>query len=249
MAQPATTTGRDVEHWTAALYLRRLSPHVTRLLLRSGAAANTVTVVMIATGLLAGAALLVGGIVGALLAFVLGQLQMLWDCCDGEVARWREQQSALGVFLDRLGHYGTELALCLCLGVRVLELPAGGAIGPHGATLGALLAALVLLNRGLNDMVHASRAVAGLPPLGGNRGSRGEPTGVRLARLRRAARFVPVHRAFHSVELTILVLLAAVADAVTRQPVTGWLLAALVPAAAVTIVGHVTAIVSSQRLR
>ena len=43
-----------------------------------------------------------------LLAVVLGQLQMLVDCCDGEVARWRRTSSPAGVFLDKVGHYTTE---------------------------------------------------------------------------------------------------------------------------------------------
>ncbi|HCL70402.1 MAG TPA: transferase, partial [Actinobacteria bacterium] len=37
-----------------------------------------------------------------------GQMQMLLDCCDGEVARWRDTSSPKGVFLDRVGHYVTE---------------------------------------------------------------------------------------------------------------------------------------------
>lgn len=248
VTQPESVTGRDVEHWTAGLYLRRISPHVTRLALRAGLSANAVTGLMILTGLLAGAALLLGGLVGAVLALVLGQLQMLWDCSDGEVARWRRQQSVVGIFLDKLGHYGAELALCVCLGLRVADLPGAGRVGELGPVLGALLAALVLLNRAVNEMVHASRAAGGLPPLGVAGTGRGTPSVTWVARLRAAARYVPVHRGFHSVELTVLVLLGALGD-LTGAPVTGWLLVVLVPAAALTVVGHVVAVLTSARLR
>lgn len=246
VCQPTAVTTRDAEHWTAGLYLRRVSPHLTRRLIPLGVQANTVTALMIAAGVLAGPALLLGGVPGAVLAVLLGQLQMLLDCCDGEVARWHDRRSAVGVFLDKVGHHGAELSIAVCLGLAVALDDPSRAWAP-GA--GALLAALVGLNRALNDMVHASRAAAGLAPLGSTARAESRPVPTMLARLRAAARFLPVHRAFHSVELTLLVLLAAVAGALTGLPVTAWLLAALVPAAALTVVGHTAAILGSRRLR
>ena len=56
---------------------------------------------------------------------------MLWDCCDGEVARWRGTSSPMGVFLDKVGHYTVETLIALALGVRA----AGGA-GEVDAHLG-----------------------------------------------------------------------------------------------------------------
>ena len=86
---PEVRQRRNAEHWTASLYLRSLSPYLTWLLLRTSVSANGVTGLMILVGWSTAAALLVPGIAGAALAVVLGQLQMLVDCCDGEVARWR----------------------------------------------------------------------------------------------------------------------------------------------------------------
>ena len=106
VTQPPSVRGRrNSEHWVADLYLRRVSPYLTRALLRTGVSANGVTWLMIATGACAGLALLVPGLPGAMLALVLGQAQMLWDCCDGEVARWRRTFSPAGTFLDKVGHY------------------------------------------------------------------------------------------------------------------------------------------------
>ena len=109
VTQPPEVRGRrNAEHWTASLYLRRFSPYLTWLLLKTSISANGVTGLMILVGWSTAAALLIPGIWGALLAVVLGQLEMLVDCCDGAVARWRRTSSPAGVFLDKVGHYTTE---------------------------------------------------------------------------------------------------------------------------------------------
>ena len=260
VTQPATVTGRpSAEHWTGTLYMRRISPYVTRVLLGTGITPNGVTVLMIVSGAAAAAALLVAGLPGAVLAALLAQLQMLLDCSDGELARWSGQYSVAGVFLDKLGHYTAEGLLPLALGVR-----ADGGIGSIGGwtTLGALLALAVLFNKSLNDMVHASRARAGLPPLADSSdgAGAGTPRNARVRGLRSLARFVPFHRAYHSIELTLLALLAAVVDTLVDDlppggvdgaglGATRLLLVALLVAAVVTVAGHVTAILTSSKLR
>ena len=248
---PAVRGRRTAEHWTGDLYMREVSPHLTRLLLRAGLSANAVTALMIVTGYAAGPALLVPGLGGALLAVALTQLQMLWDASDGEVARWRGRTSPLGVFLDRVGHYGTEALIPVGLGARAAggldELSAAEGYG--WTTLGALLAVVIVLNKALNDMVHVARATAGLPRVADDE-STTAPRAAGLARLRRLARFVPFHRLYHSIELSLLVLVAAVVDAVLGD-LTGTrvLLAVLIPAALLAVAGHFLAIVTSARLR
>jgi phosphatidylglycerophosphate synthase len=247
VTQPPDVRGRrNSEHWTADLYQRRISPYLTRLLLTTSISANGVTVLMILTGLSAGAALLIPGLIGAVLAAFLGQLQMLWDCCDGEVARWRRTSSPVGVFLDKVGHYTAESAIPLALGVR-----ADGGLDQIGGwtTLGAVLAVLILLNKALNDAVHVARATAGLPRLE-DRAESATPRATSIRRLRSLARLVPFHRAFHSIELTLLALAAAIVDAVTGDlGGTRVLVGVLVPAALLTVCGHLVAILSSSRLR
>ncbi len=248
ITQPTTVTGRPgAEHWTGTLYMRRVSPYVTRLLLPTGITPNGVTWLMIAAGAGAGALLLVPALPGAALAVLLAQVQMLLDCVDGELARWRSSFSATGIFLDKLGHYLAEALIPLALGVR-----ADGGLGSTGGwtTLGALLSLLVVFNRSLNEMVHAARARAGLAPLA-ERPDVGVPRRAGIRRLRSMARFLPVHRAYHSIELTLLVLLAALGDWLLGDGLsaTRGLLVVLVTGAVLTVVGHVIAVLTSSKLR
>jgi phosphatidylglycerophosphate synthase len=246
---PAVRGRRNSEHWVADLYLRDLSPYLTRVLLRLGLSANAVTWIMIGTGASAGAALLVPGLPGAGLALVLGQLQMLWDCSDGEVARWRGTFSPAGTFLDKVGHYTAESLIPICLGWRAAGSDATWSDPGPWAYAGALLAVLVVLNKALNDMVHVSRAFAGLPRLADAAGV-GTPTVGWLARVRQLVRFLPFNRVYHSVELTIVVFLAAVGDALLGGlGVTRGLLLALLVLAVPTVLGHLSAILTSPKLR
>jgi phosphatidylglycerophosphate synthase len=240
---------RNSEHWVADVYLRRISPYLTRALLPTGVSANTVTWFMIATGAAAGLALLIPGMPGAFLALLLGQLQMLWDCSDGEVARWRGTFSPAGTFLDKIGHYTAESVIPVCLGIRAAGSDFTWTAPTGYAYAGALLALLVMFNKALNDMVHVSRAFAGLPRLEDVSGV-GAPTTSGLARLRRLVRYFPFNRIFHSVEMTILVFLAAVGDVFAGGlGATRALLLVMLALAAVTVVGHVVAILSSSKLR
>ncbi len=246
---PAVRGRRNAEHWVADAYLRRLSPYLTRLLLPTPITANGVTWLMVATGAAAAAALLIPGLPGAFLAAILGQLQMLWDCCDGEVARWRRTTSPKGVFIDGVGHYTAEGLIPIALGMRAAGFPDPGWLQTPWPFIGALLAVLVLYNKALNHLVHVSRANNGLPRLE-DRADVAAPTHSGLRRLRSMARFVPFHRAYHSVELTLLALVAAVGDALLGDlAATRVLVALLAVLGVVTIVGHLASILSSSRLR
>ena len=250
VTQPPAVRGRkNSEHWVADLYLRQLSPYLTRVLLRVGLSANSVTWIMIVTGASAGLALLVPGLPGAFLALLLGQLQMLWDCCDGEVARWRRTFSPAGTFLDKVGHYTAESVIPVCLGRRAAGADANWSQpGPY-VYAGAVLALLVMFNKALNDMVHVARAFAGLPRLEDVAGV-GTPTRAGLARLRSLVRYVPFNRIYHSVEMTILAFLAAVGDALLGGlTATRGLLVVMLVLAVPTVLGHLASILSSTKLR
>jgi phosphatidylglycerophosphate synthase len=250
VTQPESVRGRrNAEHWTADAYLRRISPYLTRVLLRTPLSANGITGLMILTGASAAFALLIPGLPGAVLAALLGQMQMLWDCCDGEVARWRETYSPAGIFLDKVGHYTAEGLIPIALGIRATGWPEQPMEPSWYPFVGALAAVLVLYNKALNDMVHVSRAFNGLPRLADKAEVAAPRTGG-LRRIRSAARFVPFHRAYHSVEMTLLALVAAVVDTATGGlGATRVLVVALAALGLVTVVGHVVAILTSSRLR
>ncbi len=188
------------------------------------------TWLFILSGLAAAAVLALDGVLPAVGAVLLIQLQILLDCSDGELARWRRQSSPVGIYLDRLGHWITEAALPIALGIRVDE-----------PVLGLVVAVLVLFVKGETALVHVARSEAGLGKVEDTVAVASPRAGL-LARLRSFAGRLPFYRAFVAIEFTALVLVAALLD-VERE-----LLIALVPVAAITALGHLLAILTSKRL-
>src|SRR3954451_9456192 len=119
VTQPARIFERNSgEHWAGKLYVRRYSPYLTRLLLRTRLTPNMVTGGMILVGAVAAGVLTLPGLGAAVAVVALIQVQILLDCSDGELARWRGQFSPAGIYLDRFGHYLTETLLPIALGIR-----------------------------------------------------------------------------------------------------------------------------------
>ncbi len=247
---PEVRTRANAEHWVAHLYLRDLSPYVTWVLLKTPISANGVTALMILTGWATAAALLIPGIWGPILALLLGQLQMLIDCCDGEVARWRKTKSPAGHFLDAVGHYTTEALIPLALGLRAAGFVDNSRpIDWMWVALGAFLAIVIILNKVLNDLVRVARAMSDLPKLADAKGANAPRPGM-VAKLRRMARFVPFHRIYHSVELTIIAFIAMLVGVFIGQLLVSQILVAvLLPLSILAIIGHFVAIMTSSRVR
>src|SRR4051794_33966037 len=188
VTQPESVLGRaNAEHWAGRLYMRRLSPYVTLALLKAGFSANAVTWLMFPSGILAGLALTVPGLAGPIGAVLLAQVQLLVDCCDGEVARWRGTSSPVGIFLDRLAHHVTDASLAVGLGIR-----ADGGWSSLGGwtTLGCVIAILGLLIKAETMLVPLSRAASGRDPAPDTHAT-AAPRGGLLRRLRRAAGLLP----------------------------------------------------------
>lgn len=240
ISQPVSVTGRSTsEHWIADLYQRRISVYLTRILLKTPITANGVTWLMVIVGASIGPVLLIQGWVGVALALFLSHLQMLIDCCDGEVARWRNTKSPMGIFLDKLGHYAAEGLIPIFFGLRLAgwpERPITGSIYPF---IGALLAGIVIVNKGLNDAVHVARAFSGLTKIQDTKGANLPIKGA-LRSARNIFKFIPIQRIFHSVEFTMFIALFG------NYPLS--LEIALGIAIFVTV-GHIAAIVSSAKLR
>ena len=247
VTQPESLLGRNSgEHWAGRLYMRRVSPYVTRLLIATRLSADAVTWLMVACGVLAALSLTIPGMAGVVGAALFVQLQLLFDCCDGEVARWRGTSSPTGIYLDRLAHHVTDAALPAALGVRA----AGGWGSMDGwTTLGLAVAVLVLMIKAESHLVHVARAEAGRPAVLDTEET-AAPRAAAARRLRRALRFVPFFRAFVAVEATILALGAAIVDAVAGDLAgTRGLVLLLLPLAAITAGGHLVGVLSSNRLR
>ena len=233
------------EHWAGRLYMRRFSPYVTRVFLATPLPADAVTALMIPAGLLAAGLLTLPGVLAALGAVLFGQMWLLLDCSDGEVARWRQTFSSRGVYLDGLAHFTTQVALPAAIGIR-----ADGGWDSLGGwtTAGLAVAVLVSLVSVESHLVHFVRARAGKPLLDPEVAAPA-PRPRTLRELRRAVGFVPFYRAFNPVELTILAFVAALVDSAADDLLgTRVLLVALLAAAVVTAVGHLVVILTSDRL-
>lgn len=246
VTQPEALLKRPgAEHWAGRLYMRRVSPYVTRALVEAPISPNTVTALMIPTGLVAAAALTFGGVLPAVVAAALVQLQLLLDCADGELARWRRTSSPAGIYLDQIAHYSTEAALAAALGVRA----DGGwdSIGGWTAA-GVGVAALILLLKAETHLVQIARARAGKPPWA--EPEEAERPRARRLPLREGARLLPSLRPFHAVEATLLALAAALADALAGGLVgTRVLVGAFAGLALIAVAGHLVAVLTSDRLR
>lgn len=243
--QPDWVLARSAEHWTGTLYMRRLSIYLTWLLVRTPITANGVTWLMIVAGGLAGPALLLPGLWGPLVAALLAQLQMLLDCCDGEVARWRRVMGPKGIFLDQIGHYVAEGSIGLFLGVSVAL--ASDPTDWRFMFLGALLTAGIWFNKSLNMMVTLARTNADLPRLPDTPSTRALRSATLMGRLRRLAGVVPLHRMFHSIELTLVTLVVAVV-ALFLPIVWPWYVVFVAALIWPVSVGHFIAIWKSPRL-
>jgi phosphatidylglycerophosphate synthase len=247
IGQPPTVLARlNDEHLLGRLYMRRLSPGATWLFIRLGWSPNAVTVGFIVCGLAAAGVTVLGGLVPAIGAAVLIQLYLLLDCSDGELARVSGRAgSVTGIYLDRIGHYLAEAALLTALGIRAQGQLAIS--GPY-VTAGLAAAVLAMLVRAETDNVIIARGSAGLS--GSHDDEALAPRSAGLARARRLASALRVHRAIQAVELSLLILIAAIIDtAAGGLTATRVLTVACLVIASLMVVAHLAAILGSRRLR
>ncbi|SDS90016.1 CDP-alcohol phosphatidyltransferase [Microlunatus soli] len=265
VSQPETVLGRrNSEHWAGALYLRKGSIYITRVLLPTGISANAVTWWIAILGLLAAAVLILPGWWPFLVCAIVIQLSIMIDCTDGEIARWRGQSSAAGVYIDRICHYLTETALPIGFGIHL-----DGGLGHLGGwtIIGMATGILVLLKKAFGDLVHVARTYQGWPKLSED-AELAAPRSSGLRSLRGLLRFFPFFRAFGAIEYSLILLVFATVDVILRlagieAPIGGagagaalgsefilriWAIAAL-PLAALTAGGYLLSILVSSRLR
>ncbi|MEU9915104.1 CDP-alcohol phosphatidyltransferase family protein [Streptomyces sp. NPDC051001] len=243
VVQPqAKLASRNGEHWAGRLYMRRVSLRFTRQLVRTRVTPDQLTWTMVVFGVVSGAALMIPGLTGAVLAVVCMQLFLLFDCVDGEVARWKGQNSAGGIYVDRLGAYLADAALMAGAGYRAAESGAGGWL-----SVGVATALGVVLLKASTDLVDVARARRGLGVVD-DEATRPRSEGV--ASVRRLAAAFKIHRVTNGIEASLVLLAAAVVDAVVGgiEP-TRWALGALAVITWVMVPAHLLSILSSSRLR
>ncbi|MFI5065344.1 MAG: CDP-alcohol phosphatidyltransferase family protein [Streptosporangiales bacterium] len=244
--QPQSVIDRlNDEHWAGRLYMRKFSPRATWVFARLGWPPNAVTAAFIICGVAAGVVVAFGGLWTAVAAAILIQAYLLFDCSDGELARWSKRTSVTGIYLDGIGHYLGESALLTGLGIRAQgQLTLSGSYVSAGLAA-ALLAAIV---KAETDNVTVARAKAGLP--GTHEDEALAPRSGGLALARRLASVLRVHRITQAVELSLLILVAAFVDAARGGlTATRVLTIACLVVSAAMVVAHLAAILASRRLR
>lgn len=250
---PGLKDRRNEEHWAGRLYMRSLSPYFTWFFLRLGLSPNQLTYLMIVSGVAAGVVVALPAAGTAALWTALGgalliQAYLLLDCVDGEAARYLRQTSVTGVYLDRIGHYLAEVALLAGLGLRAQ----GGWESGGWVELGLVAALGAALIKAETDNVVVARAKSGMPadPAAGDRALRPRSTGLALAR--QAASMLRFHRIIGAVELSLLIVAAAVIDVVMGNDTpaaTRVLVAAAAAVAALQTLLHLVSVLASRRLK
>lgn len=102
------------------LFGSHVSIHITRLCLSLGISANSVSYAMLACGLAGGFALLFGQW-WSVAGFVLLLLYYIFDCVDGEVARFKGDSNLEMAAFDYLTHYAVKGATFTGLTVGVMR--------------------------------------------------------------------------------------------------------------------------------
>ncbi len=237
---------RSGEHWAGRLYMREISLHIDPYLVNTRITPNQLTYLMVVVGVMGGAALLIPGLTGAILAVVLFQVYLLLDCVDGEVARWRRQTSITGVYLDRIGHYLCEAALLVGFGVRGADV-FGGSPNWLWAFLGTIAALGAILIKAETDLVDVARSRSGLPAV---KDEASVPRSSGLALARRAAAALKFHRLVGGIEASLLILFVAVLDLIKGDLFFSRLgIAVLAGIAIVQTLLHLVSILASSRLK
>jgi phosphatidylglycerophosphate synthase len=250
---PGLKDRRNEEHWAGRLYMRDLSPYFSWVALRMGFSPNQLTYMMMGCGVLAGLVISLpvsggGALWTAIAGALLIQLYLLLDCVDGEVARYLKQTSVAGVFLDRIGHYLSEVSLLIGLG---LAAQGGWTTGGY-VELGLLAALGAALIKAETDNVVVARAKSGLAadPSGGDRALR--PRSTRIALARQAASMLRLHRIIGAVELSLLIVAAALLDVLIGADTPVMMRVLTVAVAAVAVLQtllHLVSILASRRLK
>ena len=246
VAQPQSVLGRSAhEHWSGLLYMRKVSLRLTRLLVPTPITPDMLTATMGIVGVAAALVVTIPALWSAVVAFGLLQLQLLLDCSDGELARWRGPTGgARGVYVDNLSHWVTDAFLLTGVAVRA----DGGLRSIDGwTTVGLATAVLALLVHAETDLVYVARAKLGLAAPSSDAVT---PQVGLVRRLRRTLAMLPVNRLLSAWDLSYAVVVVAVVDRVrTDTDATRVLTVALLAISVYAALGHLLSVLTSRRLR
>jgi phosphatidylglycerophosphate synthase len=132
---------------TLARFNRRMSLPISVALIRTPLTANQLSILLVAVGFYAAWLLSLGSYVTGIAGAFLSLAASILDGCDGEIARLKYQESALGCWIETFGDYSYYIAIFIGLtigAVRVTHLAAFYWIGGL-AVAGTLLSFALLV--------------------------------------------------------------------------------------------------------
>jgi phosphatidylglycerophosphate synthase len=131
---------------TLARFNRRMSLPISVALIRTPLTANQLSILLVAVGFYAAWLFSLGSYVAGVAGAFLSLAASVLDGCDGEIARLKYQESALGCWIETFGDYSYYIAIFIGLtigAVRATHLPAFYWIG--GLALAGTLLSFALL--------------------------------------------------------------------------------------------------------
>jgi len=169
--QRAAKKHSDTEPWVDRWIVRKISIHLTWLLVHTPLTANQVTLVsmaMITAGVVC-LGLRIDAAPAAGAALML--LGLVFDSCDGEIARFRRATSLRGVYLDTLAHAITIPGMYLAAGIgqflrqQTIESLVLGAVAAVAATHPSQVS-LTVIRKGRQPQA-ADHSASAIPRQGG----------------------------------------------------------------------------------
>jgi len=112
---------RAHDTWYGTHVCRKVSIYITRAALRVGISADFVTLVFLLIGVVACIFFTLGTDTGFLIGIALLHLWYLVDHVDGEIARYRRQETVTGVYFDKIVHYLIHPSVFFSLGWGVYK--------------------------------------------------------------------------------------------------------------------------------
>ena len=130
---------------TVARFNRRMSLPISIALIRTPLTANQLSVTLVAIGFysawLFGTGQYLAGVLGAFLSLAASVL----DGCDGEIARLKYQESAIGCWIETFGDYSYYIAIFIGLTIGAVGDALGGVLLVGGVALAGTLLTFALL--------------------------------------------------------------------------------------------------------
>jgi phosphatidylglycerophosphate synthase len=104
-----------------ARFNRRISVPISVALIRTPITANQLSVILVAVGFYSGWLFSIGAYWPGVIAGFLSLAASILDGCDGEIARLKYQESALGCWIETFGDYSYYIAIFIGLTVGAVQ--------------------------------------------------------------------------------------------------------------------------------